>query len=106
MDFSTAQPSQPSVFNTGQKETPQEWCNFPTTKKHKPENVKAEKVKSSQTHQQHTTSMQKSARKLGFTRRHLPCTLSCKCSLAVFVSYEQCSDASIHSLGVDRSQPW
>ena len=42
MDFSTAKPSQPSVFNTGQKETPQEWCNFPTTKKHKPENVQAE----------------------------------------------------------------
>ena len=38
MDFSTAQPSQPSVFNTGQKETPQEWCNFPTTTKRKPEN--------------------------------------------------------------------
>ena len=25
MDFSTAQPSQPSVFNTGQKEKPQEY---------------------------------------------------------------------------------
>ena len=87
MDFSTTQPSQPSVFNTGQKETPQKWCNFPTTTKHKPENFLAENsqifLNSAATYYFYA---EKSARKLGFTRRYLPCTLSCKCSLAVFVS--------------------